>query len=69
MAGRRSIHRPNVEYTTSAQHATQKAMSTASASDSRTNSESVETASIPTPASSQPSRRRSPEPSAVTGPR
>ena len=67
--GRRSIHRPNVEYTNSAQHATQKATSTASASESRTHSESVDTDSIPTPASSHPRLRRSPEGSAVIGSR
>ena len=68
-AGRRSNHRPKVECTTRAQHDTRKATSIAPASDTRTHSESVETDSIPTPASSHPSRRRSSECPAVTGTR
>ena len=66
-AGRRSNHRPKVECTTNAQHDTRKATSNAPASDTRTHSESVDTHSIPTPASSHPSGRRSSECSAFTG--
>ena len=67
ITGRRSSHRPKVAYTTRAPQATQKATSTASAPDTRTQSESVDTDSIPTAASSHPSRRRSPERSSDIG--
>ena len=66
-AGRRSNHRPKVECTTNAQHDTRKATSNGPASDTRTQSESVETDSIPRPASSHPSGRRSSVCSALTG--
>ena len=49
----------SIEYSGTEQHATQKATSMPSASDSRTHSESVDTAKIPAPANSHPSRRRS----------
>ena len=60
-------HRPKVECTTNAQHDTPKATSNAPASDTRTHSESVDTDSIPTLASSHPNGRRSSECSALTG--